>query len=117
MKNILLNLLPRKLVPVILALTKINEETPAHQFAKADRKILLRYLKEFPVAISALGGYNQAIITRGGINLKEINPRTMESTLVQGLFFTGEILDLEGPTGGYNLQVCWSTGIVAGESQ
>jgi len=116
-KNILQSLLPRKLVPLIVALCKIDDNKAAHQFSKTERKNLIRYLKEFPVTITDIGGYNQAIITKGGIDLKEVNPRTMESTIVPGLYFTGEILDLDGPTGGYNLQVCWSTGFVAGDAQ
>ena len=72
-------------------------------------------LKEFPLHIDKLVGFEKAIITTGGIDLKEVDSKTMQSRLVKNLYFTGEVLDLDGPTGGYNLQVCWSTGWTAGE--
>ena len=73
-------------------------------------------LKEFPLTVKSLLGFNKAIITAGGVNLKEIDPKTMRSKLINNVYFAGEILDVDGPTGGYNLQVCWSTGYIAGEN-
>ena len=73
-------------------------------------------LKQFRLTVKSLLGFNKAIITSGGISLKEINPKTMQSKIIKNLYFAGEILDLDGPTGGYNLQVCWSTGYLAGEN-
>ena len=73
-------------------------------------------MKEFTFKIEKFGGYERAIITKGGVNLREIDPKTMKSRIIDNLYLAGEILDLNGPTGGYNLQVCWSTGYLAGES-
>ena len=83
---------------------------------KEERKKLRMLLKEFRLTVKGLLGFSKAIITSGGINLKEVDPKTMRSKIVSNLYFAGEVLDLDGPTGGYNLQVCWSTGYVAGEN-
>lgn len=115
MKNILSELLPKKLIPVILKLAKIDPETKGNSITRDDRKKLRLLLKQFPLTIQRLSGFNKAIITTGGIALKEIDPKTMRSRIISNLYFAGEILDLDGPTGGYNLQVCWSTGHLAGE--
>jgi predicted Rossmann fold flavoprotein len=115
-KNILSELLPKKLIPVILELAGIDPEKKGHSITKEERKKLRLLLKEFPLTIKSLEGFNKAIITSGGISLKEIDPKTMRSRIIKNLYFAGEILDLDGPTGGYNLQVCWSTGYLAGES-
>lgn len=115
-KNILAGLLPGKLVPVMLKSAKIDPETRANSITKEERKKLLSLLKQFPFTIKSLLGFEKAIITSGGIALKEIDPKTMRSRLIDNLYFAGEVLDLDGPTGGYNLQVCWSTGYLAGES-
>jgi len=114
-KNILPGLLPRKLIPVIMSLAQIDPEKKGNSITKDDRKRLRLLLKEFPLTIKSLLGFNKAIITAGGIPLKEIDPKTMRSRIIRNLFFAGEIIDLDGPTGGYNLQVCWSTGYLAGE--
>jgi len=114
-KNILPGLLPKKLVPVIMNLADIDPDKKGNSITKDDRKRLRLLLKEFPLTIKSLLGFNKAIITAGGISLKEIDPKTMRSRIIRNLFFAGEILDLNGPTGGYNLQVCWSTGYLAGE--
>ena len=116
MKNLLPELLPKKLIPVILRLTGIDPEKQANSVSKEERKKLRQYLKQFPLTTKSLVGYNKAIITAGGISLKEIDPKTMRSKLIDNLFFAGEIMDLDGPTGGYNLQVCWSTGFIVGNS-
>jgi predicted Rossmann fold flavoprotein len=115
-KNLLLGLLPKKLIPVILHLTEIDPEKRASSVSKEERRTLRLYLKQFPLTINSLVGFNKAIITAGGVCLKEIDPKTMRSRIVENLYFAGEIMDLDGPTGGYNLQVCWSTGFIAGNS-
>ncbi|GBE06343.1 MAG TPA: NAD(P)/FAD-dependent oxidoreductase [Nitrospirae bacterium] len=115
-KNILPELLPKKLIPVILKLANIAPEKKGHSITKDERRKLKALLKQFPLTIKGLSGFNRAIITSGGVNLKEVDPKTMRSRIVNNLYFAGEILDLDGPTGGYNLQVCWSTGYLAGES-
>lgn len=115
-KNILPELLPKKLIPVLLKLAKIDPEKKGNSITKDERKKLRALLKEFPLTVKGLVGYDKAIITTGGIALKEVDPKTMRSRIISNLYFAGEILDLDGPTGGYNLQVCWSTGYLAGES-
>ncbi len=115
-RNILPELLPKKLIPVILEPAGIEPEKKGHSITKDERKRLRLLLKQFPLTIEGLSGFNKAIITTGGVSLKEIDPKTMRSRIIKNLYFAGEILDLDGPTGGYNLQVCWSTGYLAGES-
>jgi len=115
-RNILPELLPKKLIPVILELAGIEPEKKGHSITKDERKRLRLLLKQFPLTVEGLSGFNKAIITTGGVSLKEIDPKTMRSRIIENLYFAGEILDLDGPTGGYNLQVCWSTGYLAGES-
>jgi len=115
-KNVLPGLLPKKLVPIMLKLAKIDPEKKGHSITKDERKMLRLLLKQFRLTVKSLSGFNKAIITSGGISLKEINPKTMQSKIIRNLYFAGEILDLDGPTGGYNLQVCWSTGYLAGEN-
>ncbi|KPK02826.1 MAG: hypothetical protein AMK71_00980 [Nitrospira bacterium SG8_35_4] len=115
-KNMLPELLPKKLIPVILRLAEIEPDTKGHSITKDKRKKLRLLLKQFPLTIKRLVGFNKAIITAGGVDLKEVDPKTMRSRIINNLYFAGEVLDLDGPTGGYNLQVCWSTGYLAGES-
>lgn len=115
-KNILLGLLPQKMIPIILELTKIYPEKKGNSITKDERKKLRLLLKQLPLTIKSLLGFNKAIITSGGVALNEVDPKTMRSKIIDNLYFAGEILDLDGPTGGYNLQVCWSTGYLAGES-
>lgn len=115
-KNTLTELLPQKLIPIILKLSKISPEKKCHLITKDERKLLLRFLKQFPLKIRGLLGFNKAIITSGGVSLKEINPDTMSSKIISNLYFAGEIIDLDAPTGGYNLQLCWSSGYLAGQS-
>lgn len=115
-KNALDDLLPRKMIPVVLNRSGIDEEKKVNQISKEERKIIIDLLKNFPVEISGTRPLSEAIVTSGGISLKEINPKTMESKLYPGLFFAGEILDLDGVTGGYNLQEAFSTGFLAGSS-
>jgi predicted Rossmann fold flavoprotein len=115
-KNSLDNLLPQKLIPVIIKLSKINPDKKSGFIIKEERKRLLHLLKEFTLGVKSLADYEKAIITSGGIKLSEIDQKTMKSKLIDNLYFAGEILDLDGPTGGYNLQICWTTGYIAGES-
>ncbi len=113
-KNALNELLPQKLIPVVIALSGIDETKEIHQITKLERKSMVKLLKGFTVAIEGTRSIDEAIVTSGGINLKEINPKTMESKLVKGLYFAGEIIDLDAFTGGFNLQIAFSTGYAAG---
>ena len=116
MKNLLPELIPKKLIPVMLRLTGIDPGKKANTVSKEERGKLRLYLKQFPLTVNSLLGFTKAIVTSGGISLKEIDPKTMRSKIIDNLYFAGEIMDLDGPTGGYNLQVCWSTGFIAGNS-
>ena len=113
-KNAIDSLLPAKLRPVIIELSGIEEEKKVHEITKEERLNLLRLIKDFHMTLTGLRGYNEAIITKGGISVKEIDPGTMESKLIKNLYFAGEVLDLDAVTGGYNLQIAWSTGYLAG---
>ena len=113
-KNSLDELLPQKLIPVIIALSGIDESKEVHQITKIERKAFVKLLKGFTVTIEGTRPIEEAIVTSGGINLKEINPKTMESKLIKGLYFAGEVIDLDAFTGGFNLQIAFSTGYVAG---
>ena len=115
-KNSLAKLLPKKLIPVIVELTEIDGNKQVNEITKIERKKLAHLLKEFELSIKRLVGFEKAIITSGGVNLKEVDSKTMKSKLVDNLYFGGEILDIDGPTGGYNLQVAWSTGHLVGEN-
>ncbi len=115
-KNALTKLLPGKLIPVILSLSGIDPEKQVNAVTRQERQRLGYLLKHFPGTIVGLGDWREAIITRGGISVKEVNPSTMESKLVPGLYLCGEMLDVDGLTGGYNLQIAWSTGHLAGSS-
>jgi len=115
-KNSLSKFLPPKLSPIILRLCRIDAEKQVNSVTKAERKALISLLKDFSLEIDAIGGYDQAMVTSGGINLKEVDQKTMRSKLVKNLYIAGELLGIDGPTGGYNLQVCWSSGYVAGGS-
>ncbi len=116
LKNSLAEFFPKRLVSVIINLAKINPDKKVNIISKQERKILLNTIKGFSLKIKSLAGYDKAMITGGGVNLQEVDPRTMKSKLIDNLYFAGEILDLDGPCGGFNLQVCWSTGYLAGES-
>lgn len=115
-KNALAGLAPAKLLPILIARSGIEEEKKVNEITKEERKALIDCLKSFTVTLTGLRGFQEAIITRGGVALKEVNPSTMESKLVQGLYFAGEVLDLDALTGGFNLQIAWSTGYLAGMS-
>ena len=115
-KNALGDLLGGKMIPVVIRLSGISEDTRVNGITREQRMKLLHVLKAFPVSVSGFRPIDEAIVTAGGVSTKEINPRTMESKLVQGLYFAGEVLDLDAYTGGFNLQIAWSTGFVAGNA-
>ncbi|MBO5302425.1 MAG: NAD(P)/FAD-dependent oxidoreductase [Lachnospiraceae bacterium] len=115
-KNALNGLLPSKMLPIFLELSGIDLEKKVNEVTKEERNQLIQLLKAFPVTLDGLRDFNEAIITRGGISVKEVNPSTMESKIISGLYFAGEVLDLDAMTGGYNLQIAWSTGYLAGDS-
>ena len=114
--NALGELLPRKLIPVIIELAGINPHTKVHSITKAQRASLSKLIKAFPVEISGARPISEAIVTTGGVNVKEINPKTMQSKKKTGLYFAGEVIDVDAYTGGFNLQIAWSTGRLAGIS-
>ena len=115
-KNVIGSLYPAKLVPVMIALSGIDGDKKIHEITKEERKNLLDVTKHLTMQVDGLRDYNEAIITQGGIRVKEVNPSTLESRLVYGLYFAGEVLDLDALTGGFNLQIAWSTGHLAGSS-
>lgn len=115
-KNAIQKLFPSKLVPVILAVSDIDSEKKVNLITKEERQQFVTLIKNFTLTIIGLRDFNEAIITKGGVNVKEINPSTMESKFVQGVYFVGEVLDLDALTGGFNLQIAWSTGYAAGSS-
>lgn len=115
-KNALSDLAGSAMIPVLVRLSGIPEDTKVNSITREQRIKLLHLFKAFPVTVSGTRPIDEAIVTAGGVNTKEINPRTMESKLISELYFAGEVLDLDGYTGGFNLQIAWSTGFVAGNS-
>lgn len=115
-KNAVTKLFPGKLLPVMLELSGIDPEKKVNLISKEERHQFVHLIKNFTWTITKLRGFNEAIVTKGGVKVKEINPSTMESKLVQGLYFAGEVLDLDALTGGFNLQIAWSTAYAAGSS-
>lgn len=115
-KNSLNKLLPAKMVPVIIDLSDIDPEKKVNEISKEERNRLVNLFKKLPLTITGLRGWNEAIITKGGVNVKDVNPSTMESKIINRLYFCGEMLDVDALTGGYNLQIAWSTGYLAGVS-
>ena len=112
--NLLRKMLPKSLIPVILEQAGIEETKRSLDLTREERLRLVGQIKEFTLTLTGVRRFEEAIITRGGISVKEVNPQTMESKLVSGLYFAGEILDVDALTGGYNLQIAWSTGFAAG---
>jgi predicted Rossmann fold flavoprotein len=115
-KNGLLNFLPERLVPIILMRSRIDLNKKMNEVLRTERQELVRQMKLFKFQITQTQGFEKANVTIGGISLAEIEPKTMRSKLVPNLYFAGEVLDLDGPTGGYNLQIAWTTGRTAGEA-
>lgn len=116
MKNVIRGLLPAGLSASVLNLSKINPNKQANAVTKEERARLLYTLKNYPIAFTSLRGFNEAVVTSGGVSLKEINPKTMESKLERGVYFCGEVLDVDAFTGGFNLQIAFSTGYMAGKA-
>ncbi|MGO5052240.1 NAD(P)/FAD-dependent oxidoreductase [Lachnospiraceae bacterium LCP25S3_G4] len=113
-KNAITKLFPTKLIPIMLLLSGIDSEKKVHDISKKERQGFVNIIKNMELTIVGTRGYNEAIITKGGVVTKEIHPATMESKKVTGVYFIGEVLDLDALTGGYNLQIAWSTAYAAG---
>lgn len=116
LKSVMRGFLPAKLIPYVLSVSEATGEVRANSVTKETRAKLIRALKEFPLTPKALRGFSEAVITSGGIELSEVNPKTMASKKTEGLSFCGEVLDLDAYTGGYNLQIAFSTGYIAGNA-
>ena len=115
-KNVIGVLFPSSLTPVMLELGGIPAEKKIHDISREERQHFSDLIKAFPFTITGMGEFKEAIITRGGVSVKEINPGTMESKKISGLYFAGEVLDLDAVTGGYNLQIAWSTAYLAAQA-
>lgn len=113
-RNALNHLFPQKLIPVMIQLSGIDPEKKVNEVTKEERKAFVELIKNVPMTIAGVRDFKEAVITKGGVSVKQVNPSTMESKLVKGLYFAGEVLDLDALTGGYNLQIAWSTGYLAG---
>ena len=114
--NALSKLLPSKLIPVIVRLSEIPTDMKVNQITKDMRHELVYLLKHFTVNVESFRSLDEAIVTSGGVSVKEINPKTMHSTLCENLYFAGEVIDVDAYTGGFNLQIAFSTGVLAGKS-
>ena len=114
--NALSDLLPQKLIPIVIRLSGIPEHKKVHTVTKEERAALLRVLRDLTVPIDGFRPISEAIITKGGVSVREIDPKTMASRLCTGLYFAGEVIDVDAYTGGYNLQIAFSTAVVAGEN-
>lgn len=115
-KNSVGGLFPAKMIPVMIELSGIDPEKKVNEITREERFSFVKLIKAFPMTLNGVRDFNEAIITKGGVKVKEVNPSTMESKLVKNLYFCGEVLDLDAMTGGYNLQIAWSTGYLAGSS-
>lgn len=115
-KAVFQQLLPAKMIPVMIELSQISMDKPVNAITKEERRRLVRLFKAFPFTITGTRGFKEAIITQGGVSVKDIDPATMESKRIKDLYLVGELLDLDALTGGYNLQIAWSTGYLAGIS-
>ena len=115
-KNALGGLLPARMTGVMVRLSGIDPEKTVNNVTREERLRLVRLLKALPLTVTGTGGFSEAVITRGGVSVKDVNPSTMESRRIAGLYFAGEVLDVDALTGGYNLQIAWSTGVLAGKS-
>ena len=115
-KNVIGVLFPSSLTPIMIEIGGIPGEKPVHEISREERQAFGRLIKAFPFTITGMGEFKEAIITRGGVSVKEIQPSTMESKKIKNLYFTGEVLDLDAVTGGYNLQIAWSTAYAAAQA-
>lgn len=115
-KTLLKQLLPAQLIDVFIEQLKINPTKPVNQLSGNEKKGLVNLLKDFRFEVAGYRGWNEAIVTAGGVSIKDINPKSMESKIIKNLYFAGEVIDVDGNTGGYNLQIAFSTGWLAGES-
>lgn len=115
-KNSIHRLFPAKMIPVMIALSGIDPDKKVNEISKEERLSFVQLIKHVPMTVTGLRDFKEAIITKGGVSVKDINPSTMESKRCKGLYFCGEVLDLDAMTGGYNLQIAWSTGHLAGDS-
>ncbi|KKU97787.1 MAG: HI0933 family protein [Candidatus Wolfebacteria bacterium GW2011_GWE1_48_7] len=115
-RNSLDDLLPRKLIPAIVKMSQINPNKPVHEITREDRLRLVKLLKDLRMSPIGLLGFDKAIASSGGVDLAEVDTKTMRSKILDNLYFAGDVLDIDAPTGGFNLQLCWSTGYVAGEA-
>jgi predicted Rossmann fold flavoprotein len=113
-KNALGGLFPIKLIPVMISLSGIHPDKKVHEITREERKQFVNLIKKLPLSVTGTGGFAEAVITRGGVSVKDINPSTMESKKIKGLYFAGEVIDVDAYTGGFNLQIAWSTGYLAG---
>ncbi len=116
MSNLMRSMLPQSLIPVILKRCEIDPQKRGIDITREERQLLVETMKDFSVMLTGVRGFDEAIITRGGVSVMDVNPQTMESKVISGLYFAGEILDVDALTGGYNLQIAWSTGAAAGRS-
>ncbi len=115
-KNSLNKLLPSKIIPVVVDLSRISADKKVNEITREERRRLTELIKAFPLTITGNKGFEQAVITQGGVNVREVDASTMESKIVQNVYFAGEVLDVDAYTGGFNLQIAWSTGYLAGVS-
>lgn len=115
-KNVLEKIIPSAIVPDVIKLAKVNIDAPCNSITKEERAALIKLLKDIPLHVYGLLGLDKAIITSGGVNLKEVDFKTMGSKLFSNLYFVGDVLNIDRPSGGYSLQICWTTGFVAGDS-
>ena len=115
-RNSLNDLLPSGMIPVMVSLSGIDPNKQSNSITKKERETLCNLFKAFPVSLSSFRPISEAIVTRGGISVSEVNPKTMQSKLVENLYFAGEVLDLDAYTGGFNLQIAFCTGAAAGRS-
>lgn len=114
--NVIERMLPKKMVPIFLQIADIPEDKKVHSISKKERHRMMELMKGLEMHIEGVRTFDEAIVTRGGVNVKEVSPTTMESKLVKNVYFAGEMLDLDAVTGGFNLQIAWSTGYVAGQN-
>lgn len=115
-KNVINSLFPAKLIPLMPVFSNVDPDKRVNEITKEERERFVQTIKHLELTITGLRDYNEAVITKGGVATNEVSPSTLESKLVRGLYFAGEVLDLDALTGGFNLQIAWSTGYLAGTS-